>query len=291
MFNRFLTIFSNLNYTYIAVISAFFAAVTNIAARALLKEAKSYNIMGLSFLMIGSFMLIFSPIFYFFKPTWAAIGLLYLIGIIDATANYFYFKSFEKTEASVATSLLALAPMITFIGSFIFLGTNTSLLKLILSLCIMLGIIFLSIDLKEIKKSFHSSLFAPLMACLLFGLSSIPSKYLLSNLNAINAPTLYMFRATIIGMISFIFMRPNLQSLTTQLYKLIWFQGFLAIIQWVLLYMALSKGNPGITMTLANISPVFTVFLGYLFLKERITKRKIASAILIFTFSILIIFL
>jgi len=291
MFDKALAIFSNLNYTYIAIISAFFAAVANIAARALLKEAKSYNIMGLSFLMIGSSMLIFSPIFYFFNPTWTAIGLLYLIGIIDATANYFYFKSFEKSEAGVATSLLALAPAITFIGSFVFLGTETSFIKVIFSICIMLGIIFLSTDIKNIKKSFHTSLFAPLMACLLFGLSSIPSKFLLSNLTAINAPTLYMFRATIIGMISFIFMRPNLQSLTTQLYKLIWLQGFLAIIQWVLLYFALSKGNPGITMTLANVSPVFTVFLGYLFLKERITKRKVTSAILIFTFSILIIFL
>ena len=64
MFDKALAIFSNLNYTYIAIISAFFAAVANIAARALLKEAKSYNIMGLSFLMIGSSMLIFSPIFF-----------------------------------------------------------------------------------------------------------------------------------------------------------------------------------------------------------------------------------
>lgn len=281
--------FSNLNYQSIAIISAFFAALANIAARALLREAKSYNIMGLSFLMIGSSMLIFSPIFYFFNPTWTAIGLLYLIGVIDALANYFYFKSFEKSEASVATPLLALAPIITFIGSFIFLGTETSFIKFTLAVCVMMGIIIMSTDPKEIKHSFHGSLFAPLMACLLFGLSSIPSKFLLSNLTAINAPTLYMFRATIIGMISFIFMRPNLQSLTTQLYKLIWFQGILAIIQWVSLYLSLSKGNPGITMTLANISPVFTVFLGAFFLKEKITKKKITSSILILIFSILII--
>lgn len=291
MFDQTLAYISNLNYMYIALISAFFAAIANIAARALLKEAHSYNIMGLSFLMIGSSMLIFSPIFYFFKPTWTAIGLLYLIGVIDATANYFYFKSFEKAEASVATSLLALAPIITFIGSFLFLGTQTSLIKVVMAICIMLGIIVLSTDLKDIKNSFHMSLAAPLAACFLFGLSSIPSKFLLTNLTAINGPTLYMFRATIIGMISFIFMRPNLQSLSTQLYKLIWLQGSLAIAQWVLLYLALSKGNPGITMTLANITPVFTIVFGAFFLKESITKKKLASAFLILFFSILIIYI
>lgn len=287
-------LFSGLNFTVIALISAFFAALSNIFARILLKNVKGYNIMGLSFLMVGSTLLIFSPIFYQFSPNWVSIGLLYTIGILDAAANYFYFKSFEQSEASVATSLLALAPIITFIGAFIFLGTKTSPINFVLAILIMTGIIFLSSDsssnVKDIKQIHNHSLFAPFMASILFGISSIPSKMLLSNLNAINAPTLYMFRATIIGMISFIFMRPNLQELNLKQYNVIWLQGLLAILTWTSLYYALSKGDPGITMTLANTTPAFTIILGALFLGEKITKRKIISVLLILSFSVLIMF-
>jgi drug/metabolite transporter (DMT)-like permease len=281
----------NLNFTIIAIISAFFGALANIFAKILLKDVKGYDVMGLSFLMMGSTLLIFSPIFYRFNPSWQSIGLLYTIGIIDTAANYFYFKSFEQSEVSVATSLLALAPIITFIGAFIFLGTKTSPINFIFALLIMTGIVFLSSDkasdIRDLKHIRSHMLFAPFMASILFGISSIPSKALLSNLNAINAPTLYMFRATIIGMVSFIFMRPNLQKLGIKHYKLIWFRGLLAIMTWTSLYYALSKGNPGITITLANISPAFTIILGALFLRERITNRKVVLVLLILSFSVL----
>ncbi|MBI4652666.1 DMT family transporter [Candidatus Kuenenbacteria bacterium] len=69
-------------------------------------------------------------------------------------------------------------------------------------------------------------------------------------------------------------MRPNLQNLRLKEYKLIWFQGVLAIFTWVSFYYALSKGNPGITITLANTTPMFTILLGALLLREKITKKN-----------------
>lgn len=282
---------AKLDFTTLAIISAFFGALANIFARILLKDVESYNIMGLSFLMVGSTLLIFSPMFYYFMPSWATIGLLYAIGIIDTASNYYYFKSFEMSEAGIATSLLALSPVITFIGSFLFLGTQTSPIIIMFALFIMISIVALSSDSPVNLKSFHTSaLAAPILASVFYGLSSIPSKALLSNFNAINAPTLYMFRATIIGMCSFIFMRPNLQKITFHHYRLIWLQGLLAILMWVALYTALSKGNPGVTMTLSSMAPVFTVIFGALFLRERITFKKILSTILILGFSAAIVF-
>lgn len=257
----------------------------------LLKDVESYNIMGLSFLMVGSTLLVFSPIFYHFTPSWTTIGLLYTIGIIDTVANYYYFKSFEHSDAGIASSMLALAPIITFIGAFLFLGTQTSLVTVLLAIFVMISITTLSSSTPLNLKSLHkTSLFAPILASVCYGLSSIPSKALLSNLNAINAPTLYMFRATIIGMCSFIFMRPNMQKITFHHYRLIWLQGLLAIITWISLYYALSKGNPGITMTLANTTPVFTIILGAMLLRERVTVKKLLSTILILGFSAIIVF-
>ena len=284
---KFLT---NLDYTVIALISAFFGATANIAARVLLKNVKSYNIMGLSFLMVGSTMLIISPLFYFFEPSWITIGLLYSIAIIDATGNYFYFKTFEKTEANIASSMLALTPAFTFIGSWIFLSNTGSNINILLSFLIITTIVIFSADWKNLKSFHFNTLLPAISASFFFGISSIPSKYLLTNLEAINAPTLYMFRATIIGMIAFIFMRPNLSKLGNKHYGLIWFQGLLAITTGVSLYYALSKGNAGITITLANTVPAFTIILSALFLKEKITLKKLITVLLVLGLSALITF-
>ena len=280
----------DLDFKLIAIFSALFGALSNIVARVLLKEYRSYDVMGLSFLMVGSTLLLVSPLFYHFEPSWITIGLLYLIGIIDAGANYFYFKTFEKTESSIATSVLSLTPAFSFIGAWVFLDENTPILHIIIAFLIIFLIALFSVDFKDFRNSRKNTLWPAFYASVLYGISAIPSKMLLDKFNAINAPTLYMFRATIIGMIAFIFMRPNLQNLPLKSYRLIWFQGILAIITWVSLYYALSKGNTGITITLSNISPVFTVFLGYLFLREKITFRKGILILLILILSSLITF-
>lgn len=280
--------FSQYSFTTIAVLSAFFAAIANILARTLLKEVRSQDILGINFLTMGATLLLISPLFYFFKATLLSVGLVVLIALIDSMANYFYFKTFEKTEASVATPILSLAPGFTFLFSWLFLSDVLEVQTYILAALILVLIIFFSTDLKNFKKFKETTLIPALIASVLFGISAIPSKYLLDNLHALNAPTLYMFRAGFIALFSLLFFGFSIQNLSVRQYRVIFARGLVVIAQWILLYYALSMGNAGVSITLGNITPIFVFILSILLLKERPTFKKALASALILLLSFMI---
>src|SRR3989344_3013658 len=132
---------SSYSFTTIAIISAFFSAISNILGRTLLKDLRSQDILGINFLTMGISLLLVSPMFYHFEARASTMGLVALIGLIDKVANYFYFKTFEKTEASIATPILSLAPAITFFFGWLFIGDIVSAKTYILSALIIILVI------------------------------------------------------------------------------------------------------------------------------------------------------
>lgn len=278
----------NVSYTSIAVASAIFAAIANVLARVLLKNLKAKNIVGINFLTMAATLLVLSPLFYHFKPTLRSIGLLFMVGVIDTLGNYFYFKTFEKTEASVATPILSLAPMVTFTLSWLFLGDAVSLLTFAMSVTIVLLIIWFSYDSETFSQFKLDTLKPALAASLLFGISALPAKQLLNGGVIINAPTLYMYRAALIALFSLMFFKFQITGITAKQYRLIFVRGLFVISQYLLLYYALSKGSAGVTVTLGNITPIFVFVLGVMFLKEKLTYKKAMTAVAVLALSLLI---
>lgn len=278
----------NLNFTIIAILSAVFAAIASILARTLLKDIKSKDILGINFLTMGAVLLLISPMFYFFEPSILSILLLLSVGLIDGIANYFYFKIFEKTEASVAAPLISLAPVFAFFFSWVLIGESVDFLTLFLSITIVALIVLFSLNTKKIKEFKTDTLIPGLTASVLFGLSAIPSKMLLSNLEVINAPTLYMFRSGLIALLALLFFRFPIRRITIKQYRIIFVRGLFVIGQWVFLYLALSKGSTGVSVTLGNITPIFVFILGFFFLKEKITLKKVLAAGLVLILSFVV---
>ncbi len=276
------------NFTLVAVASALLGSVASILARTLLKDLKSKDILGINFLTMGATLLIISPFFYNFQPSLIAFLLLILVAFIDTLANYFFFKTFEQTEASVATPILSLAPVFTFAFGWVFLGDTVKLSTYILSFLILAGIVAFSADFKNFSRFRAQTLQPAILSSLLFGISAIPSKYLLSTLHVINAPTLYMFRAGLIALFALLFFNFPLRSIEARQYRLIFFRGLFVISQWVLLYFALSHGNAGVTVTLANITPIFVFVLSTLFLGEKPTMKKVLASVLVLVLSLII---
>lgn len=277
-----------ISFTTIAIASAFFASIGNILARTLLKSLRSQDILAINFLMMASLLLLISPGFYKFDFTWVAAGLVALVAIIDAVANYFYFKAFEETEASVATPMLSLAPGFTFLFGFLFLNEVVSPSMYIIAITIIGLIIYFSSDWKNFRKFRASTLVPALTASVLFGISAIPAKMLLDTFEAVNAPTLYMFRAGLVGLLAVLFFGFTIPNLTVTQYRIIFVRSIFVIAQWVLLYMALSLGSSGVTVTLANITPIFVFLLSMVFLDERPTWQKIGAALLILVLSLIV---
>lgn len=278
----------NINFTLIAIASAFFAAIANLLARVLLKDLKSHDILGINFLTMGATLVLISPVFYRFKPTLMAMGLLALISLIDTLGNYFYFKTFERTEATIATPVLSLAPGFTFLFGWVLLGDVVSLKTFALAILIILCILFFSANFRNFRQSQKETLIPALAASALLGISAIPSKFLLDTLGVINAPTLYMFRAGFIALFSLLFFNFSVNHITITQYRIVFIRGLFVIVQWILLYYALSLGNAGITLTLGNVTPIFVSVLGIIFLKEKASFKRIASAALILILSLIL---
>ncbi|MCR4328278.1 MAG: DMT family transporter [Patescibacteria group bacterium] len=278
----------NSSFTLIAIGSALLGSIANILARTLLKNLKSRDILGINFLTMGATLLIISPFFYSFTPSIIACSLVILIAFIDTLANYFFFKTFEHTEASVATPILSLAPAFTFLLGWLILDDTVHLSSYVFSFLILIGIIIFSTDFSNFSKFKTATLQPAILSSFLFGISAIPSKYLLSTLEAINSPTLYMFRAGLIALFALLFFNFQLRDITASQYRFIFFRGLFVIGQWTLLYFALTRGNAGVTVTLANITPVFVFILGALFLSEKPTLKKVAASILVLVLSFVI---
>lgn len=276
------------SFTIMAIGSALLGAIAAILARRLLKGIKARDILGINFLTMGATLLVISPVFYDFRPSLPAVLLIILIALIDTLANYFFFKTFEETEASVAIPILSLAPVFTFIFGYFFLGDSVKLVTYIFSFFILISIVVFSADFKHFSRFRAQTLQPAILSSFLFGISAIPTKYLLSTLHAINSPTLYMFRAGLIGLFAILFFNFPLRSISARQYRLIFIRGLFVISQWVLLYFALARGNAGVTVTLANITPIFVFIFGVIFLKEKSTVKKVLASILALALSLVI---
>lgn len=275
-----------LSYTSLALFSSFMGAIATILARTLLKDLKAKDIMGVNFLVMGATLLLFSPIFYFFEATWVSMALVFLIAGIDTLANYLYFKTLEKMEASAAAPVLSLAPAFAFLSSWVLLDETLDLRTTLTSIAIITLVVFFSSGKIEFKAKSLLPLLLPLASSLLFGLSSIPAKYLLSTIEAINSPTLYMIRAGFIGLLSLLLFKFRFESISQKQFRFIFLRGLVVITQFLLLYYALASGSTGVTVTLANLNPIFVFLLGMIFLQEKWSLKKLAASGLVLLLSL-----
>ncbi|MBI4406983.1 MAG: DMT family transporter [Candidatus Kerfeldbacteria bacterium] len=274
-----------MSYTTLALLSAIFAAIANVSARTLLKQLKVRDMFGISFLSVAGLLLLGSPWFYHFQITPRSILLLAMIICLDTIGNFFYFKSFERHEASTVTPLLALSPAFAFLGSWLLLSLTEPWYMYLIAAAIIVAVIFFSIDY---KRGFHVGLatFLPAVitaAC--FGLSALPTKLLLTDA-VTNAPSLYMLRAALIGLITLVLFGTRFKSVTTQQFGYIILRSAIVSTSWILFYYALAKGDVGIVSTLGATAPVFVFIIGAVFLHEKMTFKKLLAAGLIVLLSL-----
>ena len=265
----------------LAFLSALFSAVASISAKILLKNIAPQNILSVNFFTMTATLLLFSPLFYFFEATLFAMIILCGLALLDTLANYFYFKTFKNNEASVATPILAVAPIFTIFFGLVLINDTTSWNNFFLSILIIFLIIFFTADFKNFKKFQTKTLFPALSAAILFGLSAIPAKFLLHNLQVINAPTLYMFRSGFIALFSLIIFNFKIQDLSQKEYRFLFLRTLFVIGQWICLYRAMTFINAGVALTISSTAPIFVFFLSAIFLREKISWKKFFAAITI----------
>lgn len=274
-----------MSYTTLALLSAVFAAIANVSARTLLQRLKVQDMFGISFLSVAGLLLLAAPWFYHFEISVRSVGLLAVIIILDTTANFFYFKSFQRHEASAVTPLLSLSPAFAFLASWLFLSLTEPWYMYVIAAAITVGVILFSLDLSKGKKFDTSMVLPALITAICFGFSALPTKLLLTDLTT-NAPSLYMLRAGLIGLITLFIFGTRLRHVSKQQFGLIILRSAIVSTSWILFYYALAQGDVGIVSTLGATAPVFVFIIGVAFLKEKMTLKKFLASGLIVVLSL-----
>ncbi len=213
---------------------------------------------------------------------------LFIALVCTPLETIFYYKALDEEEVSFVLPLLSLAPVITLGLSAVILREVPNIFGIIGVLLIILGIYTLKLShakegLLEPFKHIKNSRGAQLMTIvfLSLGLGSVLDKIGVANSNA-------YFYALInyIGVSTTLFFIALFKARTHMKELVIYWKQFLLIgsvvAAYTLFYMlALEESFASYAIAIRNASIIFTIFLGYLFFKEKDLKQKILAAIII----------
>ncbi|GJD97345.1 hypothetical protein OCOJLMKI_4574 [Methylobacterium iners] len=235
--------------------------------------------MPLNFLLMTCILTAASPIFFRFELSLHLVILIFVMAVLDTAGNYFYFKTFESTDATTAIPLLSLAPVFAFPATWLLIGQAESWGCALVACAITTLIISMSCIGNTFDKFRAKTLLPAISSSLLFGISTIPAKMILQS-GDINVPTLYLLRAALIAAFAaIIFGRPQLSLKTNQIAMIVG-RNLIVILQYLMLYCAFSVGSAPMSLAIASVSPVFVVLLSVL-AGEPWSWPKLGTALLI----------
>lgn len=261
----------------LSLISSFFNAVNALYAKKIVTEMKDNNsFIVTSFIYIAIFLGLTLPWLFSFHVSLASIGLVVLVILLDTLANVLFFKAMERIEVSVLAVYLALTPLFTFIPNSIIYGFHP--LVLFSVLFIVTGVYFLNLKgrnpltpFMELRKPGN---LLGIATAVVYGVSMVPTQQILLHGWA-NPVTLYFFRSCGIAIITYILYRPKVWFPKLHFHQ--GMRGITVIIQWLCLFTALKFADGTLVVSLAYTSPLFAIFLAWIYFKEKITMAKLAA--------------
>lgn len=266
--------------------SAFLGAVSNLTSRSLMRRVRPWDYIPVNFLLMAAMMLPGVPFLWQFEGGWRTLLILGGTVILDTLGNYLYFRAFEINNAATASALLSLSPLFTLLLTGVAAlapmpGWQTALAVLF----IVSGIVVLQHEISagdgvaNLKNHGHPAQWlAPLGAALIFGATILPASYLFKQ-HLTNPYTYYFLRSLLIALLAQVFFRPNYHWLIRTLLPVTLGRAAVVLAQWLLLLYALQGGDPAMVKAVSDVSPLFVLLFGSLFLQEKITHRKAAGVL------------
>lgn len=212
---------------------------------------------------------------------WASFPMVLLFGFLANLPNFIFPYIIEKTEVSLAGTVLATYPIYTVILSLLFLGERLTPFQAVGIFVVISGMFFVAKPQKE-KFYISSWLIWTIIGSVVIGLGDFIGKVTLTRFDlssfllalAIGAiPSLLLFRIFDRSPIRFPKWSPNFRA--SIIGNLIMPVGLLA------LYIAFSKGPASLASPVASTYPAITVLLAYLWLKEKINKNQLVGIIMV----------
>ena len=282
---------------YIPVIGAFLESVGMIVEKKTLKK-KNINFKNYTVYSFFAIVLVLIPFLFF---TWrldpAAFQLknliiFFAIAIIALLANLFIFYSLKRETLCEFEPVALMQPLFTILLAFIFsffieIYSNENN-PLILVLALIASITLIIAHIKRHHLKFDKYIIATLIGSFLFAVELVLSKMILPYYSSW---TFYFLRCVVILIIAVIILRPSFKKIDKATHYMTWGVSIIFIIDRAIIYWGYE--NLGIiytTIIISILSPILIFIFARIFLKEKMTRRQIISAIIIVICVVIAIF-
>jgi len=175
-------------------------------------------------------------------------------------------------------------PLVATVISVIFLGVYLKVFTLLSILLISAGVIFIGLFSKSVLKN-YKILYTSLTTGVFIGIYSVVDGYgARISMSAISYMSwVFIFSALFFPIVLKFRKQKNILKKTLNEGKVIfWVGGFFSYVAYVITVWAFTKAPIPMVSALRESSIIFAIFIGYFYLKEKISLYKIISILLIF---------
>ena len=175
-------------------------------------------------------------------------------------------------------------PLVATVISIIFLGVYLKIFTLLSILLISAGVIFIGLFSRSVLKN-YKILYTSLTTGVFIGIYSVIDGYgARLSMSAISYMSwVFIFSAVFFPIVLKFRKQKNILRKTLTEGKFIfWVGGFFSYIAYVITVWAFTKAPIPMVSALRESSIIFAIFIGYFYLKEKISLYKIISILLIF---------
>jgi len=175
-------------------------------------------------------------------------------------------------------------PLVATVISIIFLGVYLKVFTLLSILLISAGVIFIGLFSKSVLKN-YKILYTSLTTGVFIGIYSVVDGYgARISMSAISYMSwVFIFSALFFPIVLKFRKQKNILKKTLNEGKIIfWVGGFFSYVAYVITVWAFTKAPIPMVSALRESSIIFAIFIGYFYLKEKISLYKIISILLIF---------
>lgn len=273
-----------MEWFYLALISVFASALSNIFQRLLMKKDSSDPIVFSIFFQL--FLVIFSFCFALYKgfvfPPLEKYWLFFLIGgVLYASAVILNFQAVKRTEISNVVIIGTLSSIVTIVFAVLLLNESFGLIKVFGTLLIIGSIINLYWNN---KLKFDQGFYYAVGSSIFFGLAVVNDAFILKGYSAISYTPVMSF----IPMIMMVLIYPRKlilikKIITKEMFRNLFLLGIFYSTAAISFYLAIEKGaNASQISPINRASIIVTVMLAAAFLNEKDQLfKKILSAIVV----------
>ena len=273
-------------YILIALLSAFFAAITTILCKCGLRDADSDAATALrtTIVLVLSIVVVWITGEWHDLPNVTGMTLLFLILSGCATGGSWlcYFKALKMGDVNKVAPIDKSSTVLAMLMSFIFLGEQLTMYKIIAMVLIGIGTLMMSIHTgKSGTKAGRWMIFA-WMSAIFAALTSILAKIGVENVNSNLGTTI---RTAVVLVMAWIVVaakgKKNVFSgLGGKAFVFIALSAVSTAASWLCYYYAIQKGVVSVVVPIDKLSIVVSIVFSYFVFKEKLTKKALLGLVL-----------